>query len=242
MRKRIRSPALLLAALALVAALSAAIAFAENIDPDNDNSQYAWGENVGWLNAEPGGDGMWGVQVTGGWVTGYMWGENIGWVNMSCHNTDNCEGPASNWGVTNNDGAGNLRGYAWGENVGWISFSCKNNPSSCAGTDNYGVRINPATGLFSGYAWGENIGWIRFSDTSPVAYQVRTDWRGPPAPIGGIAELPDAAPGAAQPSAAPPEGSGWSGGTYAALAAGVAAAALALAGAGWYARRRWLKA
>jgi len=59
-------------------------------------------------------------------------------------------------------------------------------------------------------------------------------------PVGGIAELPDLAPGGAQPSDAPPEGSGWSGGTYAALAAGVAAAALALAGAGWYTRRRWL--
>ena len=31
--------------------------FAENIDPDNDGSQYAWGENVGWMNLEPGGDG-----------------------------------------------------------------------------------------------------------------------------------------------------------------------------------------
>ena len=60
------------------------------------------------------------------------------------------------------------------------------------------------------------------------------------APVGGSAELPDLAPGGAQPSAAPPEGSGWSAGTYAALAAGVAVAALALAGAGWYARRRWL--
>ena len=30
--------------------LSATLATAENIDPDNDNSQYAWGENVGWIN------------------------------------------------------------------------------------------------------------------------------------------------------------------------------------------------
>jgi len=234
MRKRIRSPALLLAALALVAALSAVIAFAENIDSGH---QYAWGENVGWLNAEPGGDGMWGVEVMDTRLKGYMWGENIGWVNLNCANTT-CGGDAGNWGVTNN-GSGKLGGYAWGENVGWISFSCQNKPSSCAGTDNYGVRINPATGVFWGYAWGENIGWISFRDTSPFPYQVRTDWRGAAAPVGGIAELPDLAPGAAQPSDAPPEGSGWSGGTYAAMAAGVAAAALALAGAGWYARRRW---
>jgi hypothetical protein len=63
-----------------------------------------------------------------------------------------------------------------------------------------------------------------------------------PGAVGGIADLPDLVPGGGQPSAAPPEGSGWSGGTYAALAAGVAAAALALAGAGWYASRRWRKA
>jgi len=241
MRKRVRSPALLLLALALVAALSAVIAFAENIDPGDNGHQYAWGENVGWLNAEPSGNGGPGVQVRGDWVIDYMWGENIGWVNMSCHTTGNCGGPAGPWGVTN-DGSGKLGGYAWGENVGWISFSCKNKPSSCAGTDNYGVHIDPGTGVFRGYAWGENIGWISFSDTSPFPYQVRTDWRGAAPPVGGIAELPDVAPGGAQPSDAPPEGSGWSSGTYAALAAGVAAAALALAGAGWYARRRWLKA
>lgn len=38
-------------------------AFAENMDPGNNGFQYAWGENVGWLNLEPGGDGGLGVQV-----------------------------------------------------------------------------------------------------------------------------------------------------------------------------------
>ena len=38
-------------------------AYAENIDPNNDSSQYAWGENVGWLNLEPDGDGGPGVEV-----------------------------------------------------------------------------------------------------------------------------------------------------------------------------------
>ena len=27
--------------------------YAENIDPNEDGSQYAYGENVGWLNFEP---------------------------------------------------------------------------------------------------------------------------------------------------------------------------------------------
>lgn len=28
-------------------------AFAENIDPYDDGSQYAYGENIGWVNFEP---------------------------------------------------------------------------------------------------------------------------------------------------------------------------------------------
>jgi K319-like protein len=133
-------------------------AFAENIDPDDDGSQYAWGENIGWLNLEPGDDG---VHVTSSIVTGYMWGENIGWVNM------NIDGGVSN------DGDGNLSGFAWGENVGWISFSCEDT-GSCGMVD-FGVFIDPLTGEFSGEAWGENIGWINFS---PNGIPVKTSWRG----------------------------------------------------------------
>jgi hypothetical protein len=240
MRSRIRSPALLLlAALVLVGALGAVVAFAENIDPFNSGEQYAWGENVGWLNAEPGSNGGPGVTVSNTALTGYLWGENIGWVNMSCQNTANCAGPAGNWRVTN-DGAGNLGGYAWGENVGWLSFSCANSGTCITGVD-YGVHINPGTGVFSGYAWGENIGWISFSDDAPVAYRVKTSWPGGAA-VGGIADLPEVAAAGAQPLDAPPEGSGSSAGTYAALAAGVAAGVVVLASGVWYARRRRLKA
>ena len=58
-------------------------ACAENIDPDNDDSQYAYGENVGYFNFEPGGNGGSGAEVTNSAVTGYVWGENIGWINLS---------------------------------------------------------------------------------------------------------------------------------------------------------------
>jgi hypothetical protein len=127
-------------------------ALAGNIDPDNDGSQYAWGENVGWLNFEPSqGEG---VTVTDSAVTGKAWGENIGWINLS---------PST--GGVSNDGAGNLSGYAWGENVGWINFA----------PNNGGVQIDPATGAFSGKAWGENIGWINFA---PNGKPIRTSWRG----------------------------------------------------------------
>src|SRR4029434_8427813 len=54
------------------------IAWAENIDPADDTSQYAWAENIGWLNAEPSGDGGPGVQVGDSQLSGWMWGENMG--------------------------------------------------------------------------------------------------------------------------------------------------------------------
>ena len=148
----------------LVLLLFCSAVYAENIDPNDDGSQYAYGENVGWLNAEPDGDGGPGVEVSDLELTGYIWGENIGWINLS---------PA-NYGGVSNDGVGNLSGYAWGENVGWISFSCENT-SSCSTAD-YGVTIDPATGEFSGFAWGENIGWINFAQTT--GGRVKTEWGG----------------------------------------------------------------
>ena len=225
MRKRIRSAIVLMAALALLAVLGAALAFAENIDPGDDGSQYAWGEAVGWLNAEPANCSGCGVQVTDTGLTGYMWGESIGWINLSCQNNFACGGPAGPWGVTN-DGAGNLAGYAWGESIGWINFSCRNNPSTCATTENYGVTINPTTGVFSGYAWGESIGWINSGGANPNP--VVTSWSSA-APVGGIAELPE-----------PGGDSGPSTGKYVLLAGVMAAALLPLTAGAWYARRRWL--
>lgn len=133
----------------------------ENIDSSDDGSQYAYGENIGWLNFEPiKGPG---VTVTDTDVTGFVWAENIGWVNLS---------PIDHGGVTN-DLSGNLGGYAWGENVGWINFSCENT-DSCGSVD-YGVTIDPGTGEFGGKAWGENIGWTNFSVTEVA---VKTSWRG----------------------------------------------------------------
>jgi len=161
--RRSRAPGFAVAAMAL-GILLATLAVAENIDPANDDSQYAYAENVGWLNAEPNGDGGNGVQVGDAVLSGWMWGENVGWVSLSCVNTGTC-GVAS-YGVMN-DACGNLSGYGWAENVGWINFA----PSTG------GVTINPQTGEFSGTAWGENIGWITFADDSPVAYGVVTSWR-----------------------------------------------------------------
>jgi hypothetical protein len=141
----------------------------DNIDPAGDGHKYAWGENVGWINAKPAGDGGPGVIVSDGKLTGWMWGENIGWINLSCENEAACA--VTQYGVTN-DGFGALSGLAWSENAGWINFR----PTTCAGDPTCGVRIDPASGYFAGRAWGENIGWITFSSAGPQEWTTRTSW------------------------------------------------------------------
>jgi hypothetical protein len=130
--------------------------FAENIDPDNDASQYLYSENVGWLNAESNGDGGPGIEVDDLKLTGYVWSENLGWINLN---------PTHYGGVTN-DGEGNLGGYAWSENAGWINFA----PTGS------GVKIDPVSGEFSGMAWGENIGWISFRGEGSIPFRIVTSW------------------------------------------------------------------
>jgi hypothetical protein len=175
-RSRAQSVVLSTVATCVLVLLPAA---AETIDPTEDDSQYAYGENIGWLNAEPGGDGGNGIQVSDTELTGWMWGENVGWISLSCQNTGSC-GTVS-YGVSN-DGCGDLSGYAWAENVGWINFS----PSTA------GVDIDPQTGDFSGQAWGENIGWIAFNCSTTMScgtvdYKVKTSWvRSPPPGSAGI--------------------------------------------------------
>lgn len=139
--------------LTILLGASSTAARAQNIDPANDGSQYAWGENVGWVNFQPSFGP--GVTVTDAAVTGLAWGENVGWINLS---------PTAGGGVVN-DGAGHLSGFAWGENVGWINFA----PTGG------GVSIN-ACGEFNGTAWGENIGWIGFRSSGAFPFKITTSW------------------------------------------------------------------
>lgn len=124
---------------------------AENIDPDNDGSQYAYGENIGWVNFEPSiPEPNVGATVADNRLTGFIWAENIGWLNLS---------PGAYGGIFN-DGNGLLHGYAWGENVGWLNFD----PQVFGDPNRYGVTID-SEGNFDGWAWGENIGWINFQSS-----------------------------------------------------------------------------
>ncbi|HSB68326.1 MAG TPA: hypothetical protein VLT62_03185 [Candidatus Methylomirabilis sp.] len=136
----------------LLGAFYAGAGLAGNIDPGDDGSRYAYGENIGWVNFKPSSGN--GVTVDPTAITGYAWGENIGWLNLS----------PPGGGVVN-DGAGRLSGYAWGENTGWVNFDPPGG----------GVVIDTC-GDFGGTAWGENVGWVTFQATSPVPFKVRTAW------------------------------------------------------------------
>jgi hypothetical protein len=83
------------------------------------------------------------------------------------------------------------------------------------------------------------VGYVMYDSKATEPAVVTVQWESSP-PVGGIAELPDLAGTSAEEAVASPEGSGWSAGDYAALAGGLAAAALAIAAGAWYARRRWL--
>lgn len=157
------------AILLLLARAGASHAAPENIDPAGDDHQYAWGENIGWVNAEPSGNGGPGGSVSDFAVTGWMWGENVGWISLSCSNTASCGGVG--YGVLNN-GFGRLSGFAWGENIGWVNFA----PTGCEPDPTCGVTIDPATGFWNGRAWGENVGWISFSPGVPQSWTTRTSW------------------------------------------------------------------
>ena len=148
--------------------LLASSVYAENIDPYQNGSQYAYGANVGWLNFEPNRpEPNVGAHVTSAQITGFVWAPNIGWMSLSCISTNSCK--SVDYGVEN-DGNGNLSGYAWSANAGWVSFSCENT-QSCKSV-NYRVTID-GDGVFHGWAYGQNIGWIHFNSAIPVAYKVQ---------------------------------------------------------------------
>jgi hypothetical protein len=161
--------------LALVALAQTAEA-AENVDPGNDDSQYAWAANMGWLNAEPLGDGGPGMELLSSSTRGWLWAANTGWISLSCENTASCGDV--DYGV-GHDGSGQLSGYAWSPNTGWISFSCSDS-DSCANVD-YGVEFDSGSGKLIGYAYSANAGWISFScmntaSCNSVDYGIRLDF------------------------------------------------------------------
>jgi hypothetical protein len=117
------------------------------IDPNNVGNQYAWSDNLGWINFGT-GVGAGDIHITSAGITGHAWSDNYGWINMA----------PTGAGVTFST-AGNLTGSAWGENTGYIDFSA--------------VSID-SVGLFMGTATGTIAGTINFNCPTCV---VETDYR-----------------------------------------------------------------
>ena len=119
----------------------------------NASANYAWGENMAWINFAPTTSGVYsGLAITDTAITGYAWSAIDGWINFGPTN--------SGQGVTNtSDGV--LDGNAWSSNLGWISFA--------------GVTIN-SSGKFTGTAGTEGSipGRISFDC---MQCNVTTDWR-----------------------------------------------------------------
>jgi Bacterial TSP3 repeat len=145
------------------------------IDPVN---KYAYGANLGWVNAYA--DGVNGAVIGEYVCSGYLYAANVGWINLGSGSPANGiyyqNNSATDFGI-NQDGLGNLRGFAWSANVGWINFENTGAP-----------KVDLYTGHLGGYVWSANCGWISLSNA--VAY-VQTDTIMPGADTDGDG-IPDA--------------------------------------------------
>ena len=132
----------------------------------NNNDQYAYGENIGWLNfAATNGN----VRILPDHLEGYVWGENIGWIRLGTHSAGGthtyANDAAATYGVNRNSSTGVLSGYAWGENIGWIKFDATGGSATLS-----------SAGDFTGAVWAENIGWIKLNGTAQnnSSYQLKS--------------------------------------------------------------------
>lgn len=159
--------------LAMAVQLAAAGASAAStIDATN---HYAWGANVGWVDAFA--DGTNGAVVGQFVCAGYLYAPSIGWINLGNGSPTNgyCYANAgrADFGVNLLEG-GNLRGYAWSDSVGWVAFEDVGAPA-----------VDLLAGTLSGSAWGANVGWISFSNGQAFVQTDRLD-AGPDANTNGI--------------------------------------------------------
>lgn len=127
------------------------------IDPAN---MYAYGANVGWINAYA--DGTNGAVIGQAFCAGYLYGANVGWIHLGDGSPVNGvvyqNNSASDFGV-NHNGGGELSGYAYGANIGWINFE-----------QTYGQpKVNLLTGALSGYAYSANVGWINLDGVATLS-------------------------------------------------------------------------
>lgn len=131
---------------------------ASTINPTNN---FAYGANIGWLNARADG-GTNGAVIGEFYCSGYIYSANVGWISLGVSN-----GPvngysysninSNDWGV-NTAGGGQLFGIAYSANVGWITFE-----------QTFGQpRVDLLTGNLAGSVYSANCGWISLSNSVAV--------------------------------------------------------------------------
>lgn len=164
----------LLVALAGALGLAPLTALAQTTISTTD--RYAYGANVGWVDARPSAPD--GARVAENVCSGYLYSANVGWIHLGDGTPGNgiayANASGSDYGV-NVSAAGALRGYAYGANIGWINFENTGDP-----------HVDLTTGRLSGYAYGANVGWINLGEfslsvaTGSIAPAADTDGDGIP--------------------------------------------------------------
>ncbi|MBC8010584.1 MAG: hypothetical protein H7067_10865 [Burkholderiales bacterium] len=125
--------------------------------------RYAFGANVGWIDARPSTTD--GARVSENVCSGYLYSANVGWIHLGGGTPPNgihyTNTSSSDYGVNlTTFGAGSLpagalSGYAYGANIGWIVFNAVGSP-----------RVDLSTGRLSGHAYAANVGWINLGEFS----------------------------------------------------------------------------
>jgi hypothetical protein len=142
--------------------LVAAVGSASAATSINAVNKFAYGANVGWLDAR--GDTNRGASIGEFVCSGYLYAANCGWIHLGSNAPANGiryqNNSATDYGV-NHDGLGNLRGFAYGANIGWINFESNGAP-----------KVDLKTGKLSGSVYSANCGWLSLSNASAF---VQTD-------------------------------------------------------------------
>ncbi len=143
-----------------------AIRAASTINPID---RFAFGANVGWLDARPDSDH--GASIGEFICSGFLYSANLGWINLGSgvpiNGVDYQNDSPADFGV-NLDPLGQLTGCAWGANIGWVIFT--NRTATGATFDS--PKLDLFTGRLSGFAYAPNIGWITLSN---LFAHVKTD-------------------------------------------------------------------
>lgn len=112
------------------------------VDSVTGLSGQIWGNELGWIDLQPTGQGVTFENATTGTLIGKAWSQVSGWINFK----------PTGQQVTINPSTGEFSGYAWtgGPYGGWIKFDCSDS-STCVATSWRGYSSSSGGGGTGGY-------------------------------------------------------------------------------------------